>query len=146
MAAPHIRRLSANTRGLTVRQPWASLIAEAGKDTENRSWTTRWRGTLLIHAGLTLDPVPVPDARLAGYTLPLGAVVAVATLADCHRAAPGCCTSTWAEPDAVHWVLTGVRDLIRPVPTTGARGLWRPAAPPRRAVERLAAQPLMEAA
>lgn len=36
---------------LTVRQPHASLIALGVKTIETRSWSTRYRGPLLIHAG-----------------------------------------------------------------------------------------------
>ena len=35
---------------LSIRQPWAWLILHAGKDIENRSWKTRFRGKFLIHA------------------------------------------------------------------------------------------------
>ena len=35
---------------LSVRQPWAWLIIHAGKDIENRTWPTRFRGRVLIHA------------------------------------------------------------------------------------------------
>lgn len=35
---------------LTVRQPWAWCI-EHGKPVENRTWQTRYRGPLAIHAG-----------------------------------------------------------------------------------------------
>ena len=42
---------------LSIRQPWASLILQAGKDIENRTWSTRYRGRILIHAakGMTRD-------------------------------------------------------------------------------------------
>lgn len=42
---------------LSIRQPWASLILKAGKDIENRTWSTRYRGRILIHAakGMTRD-------------------------------------------------------------------------------------------
>ncbi len=39
---------------LSVRQPWAGLIFH-GKDVENRTWATGYRGLVLIHAGLRLD-------------------------------------------------------------------------------------------
>lgn len=39
-----------DVRALTIRQPWASLIACGAKTVETRSWSTAWRGTLLIHA------------------------------------------------------------------------------------------------
>jgi hypothetical protein len=38
------------TLALSIRQPWASLILLAGKDIENRTWETRVRGPILIHA------------------------------------------------------------------------------------------------
>lgn len=35
---------------LSIRQPWAWLILNAGKDIENRDWKTPFRGRCLIHA------------------------------------------------------------------------------------------------
>jgi hypothetical protein len=42
---------------LSIRQPWASLILKAGKNIENRSWPTKFRGRMLIHAakGMSRD-------------------------------------------------------------------------------------------
>jgi hypothetical protein len=37
---------------LSIRTPWWSWILEGGKDIENRSWPTAYRGPVLIHAGL----------------------------------------------------------------------------------------------
>ena len=89
---------------LTIRQPWAQLIAVGAKTIETRSWSTSYRGPLAIHAGKAW-PVPVgewqvPSDRgpgpmierlvspLAGtyrweaIRAPLGAVVAVCDLVD----------------------------------------------------------------
>lgn len=38
-------------KALTIRQPWASLIAAGVKTIETRSWSTKYRGPLAIHAG-----------------------------------------------------------------------------------------------
>lgn len=38
------------TKALSIRQPWAWLIVNGHKDIENRSWATRFRGPVLIHA------------------------------------------------------------------------------------------------
>lgn len=38
------------TVALSIRQPWASLIIQCGKDIENRSWPTKFRGRILVHA------------------------------------------------------------------------------------------------
>ena len=35
---------------LSIRQPWAWLILHAGKDVENRTWPTKFRGPVFIHA------------------------------------------------------------------------------------------------
>lgn len=35
---------------LSIRQPWAWAILHAGKDVENRDWSTRFRGPICIHA------------------------------------------------------------------------------------------------
>lgn len=37
-------------KALSIRQPWAWLIAQGFKDIENRTWATRHRGPTLIHA------------------------------------------------------------------------------------------------
>lgn len=37
-------------RALTLWQPWASLVALLVKQIETRSWSTKYRGPLLIHA------------------------------------------------------------------------------------------------
>jgi len=35
---------------LSIKQPWAYLIAAGIKDIENRTWQTKFRGKILIHA------------------------------------------------------------------------------------------------
>jgi hypothetical protein len=83
-------------KALTIRQPWATLIADGVKTIETRSWSTRHRGPLAVHAGLTkiagTDPGmadvyrPLLQPERAGMLrrpLALGAVVATAVLADC---------------------------------------------------------------
>ncbi|WP_318249340.1 ASCH domain-containing protein [Paenibacillus sp. alder61] len=80
-------------RCITIRQPWATLIAIGEKRLETRGWKTNYRGELAIHAGKRVDLAacltePVRSLLAAsGYTaanLPTGAVVAIARLAGCH--------------------------------------------------------------
>ena len=40
---------------LTIKQPWATLIMQGNKRFEFRSWQTKYRGDLLIHAGKGID-------------------------------------------------------------------------------------------
>jgi hypothetical protein len=42
-------------KAITVKQPWAWAIAHGGKDVENRTWGTGYRGPLAIHAGAGWD-------------------------------------------------------------------------------------------
>lgn len=42
-------------KALSVRQPWAWLLVNRHKDIENRTWSTKHRGPLVIHAAKTLD-------------------------------------------------------------------------------------------
>lgn len=37
-------------KALSIKQPWASLIAHGIKDIENRTWKTHFRGRIFIHA------------------------------------------------------------------------------------------------
>jgi hypothetical protein len=46
---------------LTLHQPWASLIALGVKTIETRSWSTKYRGPLAIHAGKKVVYGPVGD-------------------------------------------------------------------------------------
>ncbi|MCG7406758.1 ASCH domain-containing protein [Paenibacillus sp. ACRRX] len=76
-------------KAITIIQPWATLIAIGEKKFETRSWATKHRGPLAIHAGKKIDqevcmmePIKSTLAK-HGYTadnLPTGAVVAVAQL------------------------------------------------------------------
>ena len=40
---------------ITLKQPWATLVAEGIKKYEFRSWKTNYRGKILIHAGTGVD-------------------------------------------------------------------------------------------
>lgn len=37
-------------KALSIKQPWAQLIASGIKDIENRTWKTHFRGRIFIHA------------------------------------------------------------------------------------------------
>lgn len=86
-------------KALTLWQPWASLVALGVKTIETRSWLTKYRGPLAIHAAASMPPygkryvkgmTVVKDAwglwKVTGRDVyapvPLGAVVATCTLVD----------------------------------------------------------------
>lgn len=88
-------------KALSIRQPWAWLIVNGHKDIENRSWPTRIRGPVLIHAAKGMTGAEYNDAyHLAlemGITIPRfnelerGGIVGVATITGCSDN----CLSPW---------------------------------------------------
>lgn len=44
-------------KAITIHQPYATLIAIGAKQYETRSWPTRYRGPIAIHAGKTIDGI-----------------------------------------------------------------------------------------
>lgn len=100
-------------KALSVKQPWANMIASGEKTIETRTWMTSFRGPILI--------ISSKQPRIE----PAGCVVAVAVLTDCRlmtrsdeRAA--CCR---IYPNAKAWVLEDIR-RVEPVPMRGALGLF----------------------
>lgn len=51
-----------SVKALSIRQPWASLIVLGIKDIENRTWATRQRGTILVHASKGMTRMEHEDA------------------------------------------------------------------------------------
>ena len=71
---------------LTIKQPWATLIMQGYKKYEFRSWKTKYRGDLLIHAGKAYDKEAMK--RLAKYlpkSIPTGKILGKVTLVDCVK-------------------------------------------------------------
>lgn len=60
---------------LSIRQPWAWLILNAGKNIENRTWPTRFRGRVLIHASKGCTQSEWADAHYFMNLRKLGADV-----------------------------------------------------------------------
>jgi hypothetical protein len=42
-------------KAISIKQPWAELIVSGIKDIENRSWPTKLREKILIHASKSFD-------------------------------------------------------------------------------------------
>ncbi len=80
---------------ISVYQPWADLIVRGIKDIENRSWPTRFRGRILIHAGNKIDGDNVKKYRrdlgldsVDDYEPQTMAIVGMVDIVDCvntHR-------------------------------------------------------------
>ena len=63
-------RASDAVKALSVKQPWAELIASGKKKLEVRSWTTEYRGPLLIVASRGAEITDCRDAIERGWVEP----------------------------------------------------------------------------
>jgi hypothetical protein len=122
---------------IVIRQPWAWLIVHGFKDIENRSWRTRYRGTLLIQASATLPTRREFEeilrfVRKRRVKLPedfeSGGIVGMVELEDCVTIS----RSKWFE-GPVGWVLSNPKRL-RFIPLKGQLGLFDP---PRKIIRQL---------
>lgn len=113
-------------RALSVRPPWSDLIVRHGKDVENRSWVTSYRGWLYIHSGKSVAPEAYAFAEKLGVFLPppkelaKGCIIGRAYLADISPS-----DSAWAIEGFHHWHLTWAEE-VEPIPAKGRLGLWIP--------------------
>jgi ASCH domain len=120
-------------KAISLHQPWASLIASQHKHYETRSWPISYRGTIAIHAAKKFHN-DHRLLRLLGITeseVPLGAVVAIASLTDCIQMDANFIASQsgteqmcgnwsigrWA------WKLENIQ-AIEPISQRGYQGLW----------------------
>lgn len=129
-------------KALSIQQPWASLILGIApeitiasyytqpKDVENRTWTTQYRGELLVHAGKKIDREWL-EFFFSDYErgdiwtyrhhcFPTGAILGIVTLTVIIQDSD----SIWANCDCFHWLLSNPRVLTDPVPYKGQLGLF----------------------
>jgi hypothetical protein len=137
-------------KAITIHQPWATLIALGEKEYETRSWPTKYRGPIAIHAGMKLNKEAIQEKVIYMAILehghhvmrdmPQGAIVATAVLEDCIKS-----VETWTDgyvlengvyvyspeydfgdftPGRYAWKLSNVKMLPEPIPAKGQQGLW----------------------
>lgn len=127
-------------KALVIRQPWADLIVDGHKTVENRTWTTKYRGPLLIVAAKALDRgahcdalsacrdagvLDVPDSygidAVAFFAArDFGAIIGQVDLVDISDAWP----SPWAFAGHKHWRLANARRFDAAIPCKGRLGLF----------------------
>jgi hypothetical protein len=132
-------------KALTLSQPWASFVAWGAKTVETRSWATRYRGWLAVHASKRF---PVGDRNacyynpnfrrlmvehhLAASELPRGSVLCIVRFKDCIPTEQVCKVLAESELGLGNydrgrhaWVLEELLHVFNPpIPAKGALGLW----------------------
>ena len=117
---------------LSVRQPYAGLIASGIKTIELRSWKTKYRGTLYVHASREPDRAACRRLDIDRQGLECGAIIGAVRLRDvvwygdddldaridAHMSGAGV-------PACYGFLLDCPRRLPEPIPAKGRLGLWR---------------------
>lgn len=136
-------------KALTLWQPWASLVAVGAKQWETRSWSTKYRGPLMIHAAMRKPPEinnplvveeMIQALGVADFDeLPRGVILAVVDLTGTWELVPPvidlpiCPSSLDREqllgdwrPNRFIWRLQNLRRLPKPVCARGHQRPWTP--------------------
>lgn len=111
---------------ITIKQPWAWAIFELGKDIENRTWISGYRGKLWIHAGKAYDKKGDRFIRANfGVTvpkkLPQGAILGCVDLMGISKIS----SSQWAISGQYHWKISNPQPLTNPIRCNGKQMLWK---------------------
>lgn len=134
---------------ITIRQPWAALIALGEKKYETRSWKTRYRGKLAIHTSKKIDIEAWKDRDIANILtqygirsksdLPVGSIIAVCELIDCLKVDHDYGTFALSGTNRIEgkeylfgdfhegrfaWKLQSVQALTKPIQAKGQLNLW----------------------
>ena len=128
---------------ISLWQPWATLVAVGEKQYETRSWHTKYRGLLAIHASKRLEQIQkeyclqepfvsaLHDHGFSQMNLPLGSIIAVVKIVDiCKTDAVRANLSrkeiafgNYGE-GRYAWKLEIVQCLAKPILMSGAMGLF----------------------
>jgi hypothetical protein len=126
-------------RGLTLTQPWATLVDLGQKRYETRSWDTGYRGLVAIHAAKKFphnaQRLSQTEPFLAAMgrppeEFPLGVILCIARIAwtkptsSLHFVAPPERDFGDFGSDRYAWALEHVVSLRQPIPCRGMLGLW----------------------
>jgi len=68
---------------ITIKQPWATLIVKGIKKYEFRSWKTKFRGEIYIHAGKGRDTKYIESLKDLNFTYPSSKIIGKVIISDC---------------------------------------------------------------
>lgn len=118
---------------LTLRQPWATLVAEGIKKYEFRSWKTKYRGKILIHAGTGIDKDDMKKFEGMNLKFPSRRIIAVVEIEDCLELDEQLNKKIIAEKNVAYgnkirtgyaWKLKNVKKVDYDKVVNGQLGLW----------------------
>jgi hypothetical protein len=119
---------------LTIKQPFATLICLGIKDVENRTWPTKLRRRILIHAGaanynfkheMTSEFQRHYIAQLEKPYIH-SAIIGSVEIIDCIKSteSPLKYKYGWGIPYCYHWILANPILFENPIPAKGKLSFW----------------------
>ncbi len=118
---------------ITLKQPWATLVAEGIKKYEFRSWKINYRGKLLIHAGAGVDKEELKKFKKYNLDFPKSKILAIAEVEDCLKLDDELNKKIIAEKNEVYdnksrtgyaWKLKNIKKVKVDLEVKGKLGLW----------------------
>ena len=122
--------MTSDLRCLAVQQPFAWAICAGAKDIENRSWTIKYRGQMVIVASSKASVIKEyqkaakPKALNAGH-LTISAAIGVVDIVDVVPLSPTLEDNLWAFGPYC-WKLENARLFKKPIPCKGKLNLYSP--------------------
>lgn len=119
-------------RALTLHPIWAWAVVTGLKTVENRTWNTRYRGRLVIHAAANQPDEQGVRRWFAKHLgidvpqdIPRGAIVGAVDLVDVVPITHELRGNPFASGPYC-WMLANATRDETPTPMRGKQGLWRP--------------------
>lgn len=119
---------------ITLKQPWATLVAEGLKKYEFRSWKFNYRGEILIHAGKGVDKEAMKKFEHLNLNYPQAKIIAKVKILDCIELNDGINRQIIEENESVYghkydrtgyaWKLEVVEKIEDDKVISGKQGIW----------------------
>lgn len=119
---------------ISIKQPWASLIVNGYKQYEFRSWKTKYRGEILIHASKAFDKKLLEYFKDYNLEYPTGAIIGKVNLKDCIEVTPKFESDLINKNEKVYGLvkarsgyafkLTDIQKISNPIEINGKLGIW----------------------
>jgi len=101
-------------KAISLKQPWANLVASGKKTIETRKWTTKYRGDLVVCSS--------QNPKIEPY----GKAVCIVELYDIKpmtkKDEKKACIKIY--PKANAWYLRSIRPITPPIPVKGSLGIF----------------------
>lgn len=121
-------------KAISIKQPWASLIVNGYKEYEFRSWNTKFRGKVYIHASKEVEKESLQRFEQLGLNYPTGQIIGSAVITNCIPITKEFETALIEENPLVYgarenrtgyaFQMESIQKFEHPVPMKGMLGFW----------------------